>query len=368
MVFDQLRPLGPFTLGEWNEQGRAAMGRLDSAVQPLNMQLSLDEDGLIDSLLFTPYSPSPTVESIEEAATTITGSAPAAALLVADAAGGKCTPLTEATADQPLPIGSMFKLYVLGAVATAVENGTLTWDDTLTVTADIKSLPSGELQDAPDGTEVTVREAAEKMIAISDNTATDMLIAAVGREAVEAELAAMGHGEPELNLPFLTTGEAFQLANDAELRQAWADASAGYDDASPAASDAQRGVIADLPAWDRSIDQELFAQPFWPVGLDWFATATDLCRAHLALQERAETEAGEPIRAILSANPGSSAAADYIGFKGGASVGEMGLSYYLENGDSQRVVVVIAASEGQTPIPTWLPEFADQVVALALDS
>jgi len=60
----------------------------------------------------------------------------------------------------PQPTGSTIKLYVLGAVATAVENGTLSWDQKLTVTDDLKSMPGGTMQDLPSGTEVTVRETA----------------------------------------------------------------------------------------------------------------------------------------------------------------------------------------------------------------
>lgn len=45
--------------------------------------------------------------------------------------------------------------------------------------------PTGRLQDEPTGTSVTVAEAADLMIAISDNTATDLLIDLVGRDAVE---------------------------------------------------------------------------------------------------------------------------------------------------------------------------------------
>ncbi|WP_316310806.1 serine hydrolase, partial [Clavibacter michiganensis] len=74
------------------------------------------------------------------------------------------------------------------APARAAAEGRLAWHDPLPVPADVRGLPSGERQNAPPGTVVGVRDTAEKMIAISDNTATDMLIQAVGREAVEAAL------------------------------------------------------------------------------------------------------------------------------------------------------------------------------------
>lgn len=81
----------------------------------------------------------------------------------------------------------------------------------MTATAQLKSLPSGVLQYEPDGTQVSVSDAATKMIAISDNMATDMLINLVGRSEVEAALTAAGMAKPSLNLPFLTTRETFVL-------------------------------------------------------------------------------------------------------------------------------------------------------------
>jgi beta-lactamase class A len=67
------------------------------------------------------------------------------------------------------------------------------------------------LQDEPDGTQISVLEAAVKMISISDNTATDILIDLVGRSAVEAALTETGMAKPSLNRPFLTTRETFVL-------------------------------------------------------------------------------------------------------------------------------------------------------------
>src|SRR5207249_4798791 len=108
------------------------------------------------------------------------------------------------------PLGSMFKVYVLGAVSKKIKAGGLTWDTPLTITADVKSLPSGRLQDRPDGSTVTVREAAKLMISISDNTAADLLARTVGREAVQEQVKAWG-GQVAKNTPFLTTRELFLI-------------------------------------------------------------------------------------------------------------------------------------------------------------
>ena len=75
------------------------------------------------------------------------------------------------------------------------------------------------LQYEPDGTQISVQDAAAKMISISDNTATDMLINLVGRSAVEAALTSAGMANPALDRPFLTTREAFILDAGAMARR-----------------------------------------------------------------------------------------------------------------------------------------------------
>jgi beta-lactamase class A len=67
------------------------------------------------------------------------------------------------------------------------------------------------LQNEPDGTQITVLDAATKMITISDNTAADRLINLVGRPGVEKALSTTGMSNPGLNRPFLTTRETFIL-------------------------------------------------------------------------------------------------------------------------------------------------------------
>ncbi|NLT30460.1 MAG: serine hydrolase [Propionibacterium sp.] len=362
-VFTQLRGAGPFTLTEWQDEGRRGKARLGSDQGDFDMQISVDEAGLIDGLLFTPAEETPEVTDPAEASRALADRAQHSSFLWAD---GTCTPIEVHDENTVLPIGSMFKLYVLGAVVSGVEQGTIGWDDELTITEELKSLPSGTLQDEEAGTTVTVAEAARLMISISDNTATDLLIHHVGRDAVEAEVAAMGHHEPELMKPFLTTREMFQIAlSDADLRQQWATATGSPTEADPAVTTAQREIVEGLPSWDRQFNEELFATPFWDEGLDWFASATDLCRAHANLQERAGTAAGEPVREILSENPGVPVDdAEYLGFKGGSSVGEIGLSFWIERGDETRVLVMQTAADQADGVPgeSWIADLAGQVL------
>ncbi len=66
--------------------------------------------------------------------------------------------LHDANPEEFLAIGSAFKLYVLGAIATRIEQGELSWDKELIVTDDVKSLPSGVTQTEAAGTPLSINE------------------------------------------------------------------------------------------------------------------------------------------------------------------------------------------------------------------
>ena len=173
------------------------------------MNIAVDRAGLINRLRITPYQPPPA--SWAQVDRELAALAPDASLLAARVSpGGSCTPVHQVAASAARPLGSMFKLFVLGALAHQIAAGRVSWNQPLTVTAQLKSLPSGQLQDDPDGTQISVLDTAAKMISISDNTAADMLINLVGRSAVEAQ-DRQWSDHAALNVPFLTTREVFIL-------------------------------------------------------------------------------------------------------------------------------------------------------------
>src|SRR5699024_4209612 len=114
-------------------------------------------------------------------------------------------------AEHARPLGSAFKLYVLGALGHAVATHRTSWDHKLAIHQQWKSLPSGRLQHVPAGTKLTLRQYADSMISISDNTAADHLIHFLGRDAVERQLVRFGNHHRRANTPFLTTRELFAL-------------------------------------------------------------------------------------------------------------------------------------------------------------
>ncbi len=220
--------------------------------------------------------------------------------------------------DEPLAIGSTFKLYVLGAI---VEQG-MRWDRVLTLKKEWKSLPSGVLHTWPDGAPITVHTLATQMISISDNTATDHLLHVLGRDTVEEVLDKMGHSRPERTVPFLSTREMFVLKSDAIVRKRYLEA----DD-----QEKRRLLEQDVAKHEVNV----YEVPSQPVAIDtveWFASTRDLCNAMDYFRQSRSEEA----RAILAVNPGIKTlgkAFSYIGYKGGSEAGVLNLTWLVKTSD-----------------------------------
>ncbi|MEJ5868949.1 Cpe/LpqF family protein [Pseudokineococcus sp. 5B2Z-1] len=350
-VFDGLRALGPWTPTAVDGSDTEALVSLATGSgTAYRMQVVVDADGVIGGLLFTEDTVAgrEAATSWSEVADDLAGLAEETHLLAARVEDGACVPVAPAAvvaADEPAPLASVFKLYVLGAVAAAVEDGSLAWDEDLEVTDDVRSLPSGELQDAPEGAAVSVREAAGGMIAISDNTAADLLATTVGRPAVEAAVTALGAQQaqgqdPSGLVPFPTTREVFTLGWGApELLERWPDADVAE----------RRELLAELPPDLGGVEAADVATPVWQRDVGWRASAQDVCRAHVGLQELAERPGLEPVREVLAENPGlplDEDVWDYAAFKGGSAPGVLAASWYLERADGEQLVLVAQAADG----------------------
>jgi D-alanyl-D-alanine carboxypeptidase len=68
--------------------------------------------------------------------------APASNMLVAEFAGNGCQTIHGVNADEQLAIASVFKLYVLGELARQIQVGDVRWDEPITLTDDLRSMPS----------------------------------------------------------------------------------------------------------------------------------------------------------------------------------------------------------------------------------
>ena len=336
-VLDTYRPSGPFTVTGYEQLApTAATAVITSATEELRVTVVVQESGLLVQWLVQPAIVVPQVDEWADLDETLEGIGADAALLGARIGDDGCEPVHGLEADELMPVGSVFKLYVLAALSDAVQAGTASYDELLTVTDDLKSLPSGQLQDRPSGTQVSVREAATLMITISDNTATDMLIDRLGRAAVEDAVVDLGHTEPDVLRPFPDTRELFQLAaGPQEQRTAWAEG----DEAE------RRALLDQLPGGPPAIDPlALFTQPMWTDGLEWFASPDDVCAVYDGLLERGGTD---PFVLDVLAQGASGAGLSpeewpYVGFKGGNTPGSLTLSYLAQDSSGEDVVLVVS--------------------------
>lgn len=248
--------------------------------------------------------------------------------------------------NRTLAIGSTFKLYVLGALAEDAAAGTLKWTDELAIEDAKKSLPSGRMQLLPEGTTKTLEEFATNMIAISDNTATDHLIARAGRERVEKYANALNDNLTR-NTPFLTTREAFalKLAASPEVAERYADA----DDA------AQRtmlaGEVADL---DPTLEQASeWGEPRLIESVEWFASAKQLAQAFVRLRQLEQAPGNEALQRVLRKNPGlalDNSIWKSVAFKGGSEPGVLNMTWLLQRDDGRWYAFSVGKNDHENDI------------------
>ncbi|HTZ25338.1 MAG TPA: serine hydrolase [Streptosporangiaceae bacterium] len=323
--------------------------------QPETVTLSVDAHGLINGLGLTASTPRPalTVPATWAAVDKqVQQAAPQTRLLVARVTGGGCQSVNAVDATTPAPLGSAFKLYVLDALARAIAAGTVSWDQRLTLTSQLESLPSGNLATEPAGTQVTVLQAAEDMISSSDNTAADLLLTLVGRTAVEAAAAASGMADPALDTPFLTTRELFVLKLDD-----WPALASRYLGLSAAGRQAMlTGTVDRIPLSALPVTAPTgWTQPRDIGTLEWFASPADICRVYASLASLSRQPGLTPVAGILEINNGSLALNprqwSTTWFKGGSEPGVVTLNYLATTRTGQSYVVSVLAANPSAPIP-----------------
>jgi beta-lactamase class A len=314
--------------------------------------LAFAPSGLIGALLLEPAPDlDPGVADFDGLSERLGESAPRTAALIASVDSTGCTALHATDADVALPIASASKLYVLGALVARIERGEARWEDLLTIREDWSSLVPGEFEALLGTTPQPLSTYADAMMALSDNTATDHLIHLLGREAIEAQQGAMGHTAPELNAPFFTTRDLFtlKLALGPEERQAYIDASV---------TERKRLVEEVYPAVPRpaDLDQRMaeWTGPRSVDSLEWFASASDLCRAFSWLKEAADRGPGARAMQSLALNTGVGVDVStfrYVGFDGGSEPGVLSGTWLLQRRrDAAFRVVSVMASDAERPL------------------
>jgi beta-lactamase class A len=232
--------------------------------------------------------------------------------------------------DTQFAIGSTFKLYILAELANQVKTGERKWSDVAPLAH--QSFSSAATRGWPKDSPATLHTLAGWMLSVSDNSATDSLLFALGREAVERRLATIGHSDPDKTLPFLSTVEAFALKANAPLRERFLKASEA----------AQRDLLdkeAVALTLDKIDNEQLSKGPAAIDTVEWFASPTDILwlMTHLKAQKNDET------LAIMGINPGLSPAAAkkwrYVGYKGGSEPGVISMSFLLQSQSGKWTVV-----------------------------
>jgi beta-lactamase class A len=177
----------------------------------------------------------------------------------------------------------------------------------------------------------------ERMIAESDNTATDHVIHTAGREKIEAALAGLGHAHPGGMTPLMYTREWFAMRIHFDEDQ--------VDDYANATVAERRSILKETV--DPLADTLLETDP-WPGAADsdrieWFASAGDLARVLAHLQAFATTSGTEVVANALSLSPGipfDPEAWSFVGFKEGYETGLKVMNWLLQRKDGRWFVLV----------------------------
>lgn len=323
-----------------------------------DIEMRTDDAGLVDRFDVTLQKPE--IKQWSDIDTEIKKSGARYSYQASKVTDGKCTTVAGSNLDESLPLASIFKLYVLLAVADAVNAGTLNWDDQVIITKEGKSVGSAGFEDLPPGSSVSIRDAAQQMISASDNMATDLLMGRLGPGAVERALVHAGHHDPASMTPFPNTHELFSVGwGEPDLREQW-----------KTASPQGRGQLMEQTrSRHYEPDPVRIHTPASPYGAEWYGTATDICRVHAALQATAVGRAA-PVKDILSKVAGielDRTKWPYIGAKAGNLPGDLTFSWYAVDRTGQPWVVSFQLNWPAYRSPTaasWLLSIAQGAFGL----
>lgn len=319
-LFDEIVAQYTAALGAYvGAEGTVPFFRLTFERGYVDAQLLLNEAGQIAAIWFGP--PQAVVSGLDEALAGFHELPGKVSVIVVSNAGA----LASINPDEPLAVGSAFKLAIAAVLKDQVALGVRAWDEVVALEPQDVSLPTGILQDWPPGTPLTVQSLATLMISISDNTATDALLRLVGRETVEQYAPR--------NKPFLSTRELFILkaAGNEQLLETWR---AGDE----AARRELLAVLAEQPL------PGLEAISTTPKALDveWYFTVREL----------ADLMAYVADLPFMSVNPGLANPSDwqYVAFKGGSEPGVLNLTTLVVAEDNTPYIISATWNNSERPL------------------
>ncbi len=255
----------------------------------------------------------------------------------------RAPPLMAINADQSFAVGSSFKLWLLGEAARAVSAKERKWGDVVPLSQ--KSLPSGITQKWPARSPMTLHSLATLMISISDNTATDTLLYALGERKVGSTAVRMTGDLSGRKTPVLSTLEAFALKMpaNADLREVYVKTRGSV-----------RIALTEAEYKRRIIDgidvKQLAGNPLYIDQIEWFASPREMARTMDWLRLNAGPEA-MGILAINSGIPeGDAARFAYLGYKGGSEVGVIAMNFVVRTKSGAWYAVAGSWNDTTSPV------------------
>lgn len=315
--------------------------RMERAIAKGGIAIDPAQDHRISELLFQSFEPlDDGAEKILADLRALPGTTNA--LVAKLGQDGRLEPILAHNADTQLALGSTFKLYVLSALAHDIAAGRRDWDDVVQLS--VKSFPSGQMQDWPQGAPVTLQTLATMMISISDNTATDQLIAVLGRERIEQELVAAQNSDPSRSIPFLTTRELFTIRGLGE------EFSTRYRNADERARRAMLAELSQTAVAEDRIRAAFTGQTPGAIDIEWFASPEDLARLYARILSSGETTALDIMAVAPSMSDGQRASWQRAGFKGGSEPGVLNLTWLLTGRDGAHYIVTVGSNNADAPV------------------
>jgi beta-lactamase class A len=273
----------------------------------LPVRIAIDGEGRITTLWFSP----PELTAVPPLDEVVAGlralPAKVSYLVLTDGAD-----VAAHDADVPMAVGSAFKLAILDAVRERIDAKKAQWSDVVRLDAKNKSLPSGSLHTWPNKAPLTLHTLASLMMSVSDNTATDVLLDYVGRDAVEKRAPG--------NTPFMSTRDAFVLkqTRGAPLLARWRAAD----------STARRKMLPELAA-AKLEDGDFTGEP--TVDVEWMFSARKLC----------ELIGRNKALDVVQIEPGIATKKnwDLVAYKGGSEPGVLNYTTWVEKAGKKHCVV-----------------------------
>ena len=121
-------------------------------------------------------------------------------------------------ADERVQTASTIKIAVMIEAFARVNEGKAKWTDEVVLTKEKKVSGSGILSELSDGLHLTLRDAVNLMMMLSDNTATNLVLDVLTTDAVNARMESLAFKNIKINRKVMSGGES-QAGKDPENKK-----------------------------------------------------------------------------------------------------------------------------------------------------